>query len=120
MVAALTTTPYVKRPTNIAGAVALTDGATIAWDAGVAQNAKVTLGGNRTMAAPSGLQDGGRYSLRITQDGTGSRTIIWNAVFKWAAATAPVLTTTAGAVDILEFVSDGTNLYQVSKTQAIA
>jgi hypothetical protein len=93
----------------------LTDQATIAWDVSTSQVAKVTLGGNRTMGAPTNLKAGGTYVLRVIQDGTGSRTITWNAVFKWPAATAPTLTTTASAVDIFTFVSDGTNLYMIGK-----
>jgi hypothetical protein len=93
----------------------LTDAATIAWDVSVAQVAKVTLGGNRTLGAPANLADGGTYILRVMQDGTGSRTLAYNALFKWPAGAAPVLTTTAGAIDLLTFVSDGTNLYGVAQ-----
>lgn len=92
-------------------ATTLTDGTTINWDASANQVCKVTLGGNRTMAAPTNLVDGGTYVLRVIQDGTGSRTITWNAVFKWSGGTAPTLSTGANAVDIISFVSDGTNLY---------
>lgn len=88
----------------------LTDGATITWDTSLGQIATVTLGGNRTMAAPTNLKVG-TYVLNVLQDGTGSRTITWNAVFKWPAATAPVLTTTASRRDIIFFYSDGTNMY---------
>lgn len=92
----------------------LTDAATIAWNVALGQVAKVTLGGSRTMGAPTNLRDGDRYSLRVIQDGTGSRTITWNAVFKWAAATAPTLSTGVNKVDLINFISDGTNLYLTS------
>lgn len=92
-------------------ATTLTDEATINWDASANQVCGVTLGGNRTMAAPTNLVDGATYLLHVIQDGTGSRTITWNAVFKWPGGTAPTLTTTASARDIISFVSDGTNLY---------
>jgi len=88
----------------------LTDGATISWNTALGQIATVTLGGNRTMAAPTNLKVG-TYILRVYQDATGSRTITWNSVFKWTAATAPVLSTTANALDIITLFSDGTNLY---------
>ena len=88
----------------------LTDGATISWDVSAGQIATVTLGGNRTMAAPTNLKVT-TYLLHVIQDGTGSRTLTWNAIFKWPAGTAPPLTTTAAARDIFSFVSDGTNLY---------
>lgn len=89
-------------------ATALVDAATIAWDAGVIQCPTVTLGGNRTFGAPTNLKDGCAYMLRVVQDGTGSRTLTWNAVFKFGST--PVLQTAAGAVDVFLFESDGTNL----------
>ena len=90
---------------------ALTDSATISWNANSGNMATVTLGGNRTMAAPTNLKAGGSYSLTVTQDGTGTRTITWNSVFKWAGGTAPTLTSTAGRSDLITCISnDGTNL----------
>lgn len=88
----------------------LTDAATIDWDMNSGEVATVTLGGNRTMAAPTNLKKG-TYILHVIQDGTGSRTITWNSVFKWSFAVAPTLSTGAGKRDIISFVSDGTNLY---------
>jgi len=101
-------------------ATALTDGATIAWVASDNQVCSVTLEGNRTMAAPSALVDGGFYHLTVIQDGTGSRTLTWNAVFKWPSDTAPTLTTTASEQDEFTFRSNGTNLYQVGQSLAVA
>jgi len=97
------------------GTATLTDASSIAWNMNTQQVAKVTLGGNRTMAAPSNLVDGGTYILRVIQDGSGSRTLAYNAVFKWSGGTAPTLSTAAGAIDILTFISDGTNLYGVAQ-----
>ena len=88
----------------------LTDGATINWDVSLGSVATITLGGNRTMAAPSNLKIG-TYILHIIQDGSGSRTISWNSIFKWPAGVAPVLTTTPNRRDLFSFVCDGTNLY---------
>ena len=89
---------------------ALTDGATVNWDTALGNMATLTLGGNRTMAAPTNLVPG-TYILKLSQDATGSRTVTWNSVFKWASGTAPTLSTGANAVDILTFYCDGTNLY---------
>ena len=88
----------------------LTDGVTISWDVSTGAVATVTLAGNRTVAAPTNLKVG-TYILHVIQDATGSRTLTWNAVFKWPAATAPTLTTTANARDVFSFICDGTNLY---------
>lgn len=91
------------------GSQTLTDGATLTWDLNSGLVARVTLAGNRTMAAPLNLRVG-TFLLTVIQDGTGSRTITWNAAFKWAGGTAPTLTTTAAAKDVLSFFYDGTNI----------
>lgn len=88
----------------------LTDSATVSWDTSLGQIATVTLGGNRIMGAPTNLRIG-TYILNVIQDGSGSKTLTWNSVFKWPAGVAPTLTTTASARDVMSFFSDGTNLY---------
>ena len=88
----------------------LTDGATINWNVALGTVATVTLGGNRTMAAPTNLKVG-TLILHIIQDGVGGRSITWNSVFKWPAGVAPTLTATANRRDMISFVCDGTNLY---------
>ena len=97
-------------------ATTLTDAATIAWDTSANQVTSVTLGDNRTMGAPTNLKDGAVYVLIVIQDGTGSRTLSFNSVFKFTGGTAPTLTTTASARDILVFVSNGTNLYEIGRS----
>jgi hypothetical protein len=98
-------------------ATTLTDAATISWDASANQVTSVTLGGDRTFAAPTNMVDGGVYVLTLIQDATGTRLIsTWNAVFKFAAGTAPTLTTTASARDTLVFMSDGTNMYEIGRS----
>ena len=82
---------------------ALTDGTTITPDFAAANNFSLTIGGNRTLANPTNLTAGQSGVIVITQDGTGSRTGSWNTVFKWAGGTAPTLTTTASAVDVLVY-----------------
>jgi hypothetical protein len=82
----------------------LTDGANIAWDLNAGQVATVTLGGNRTMNAPSNLRVG-TFILHVYQDGTGSRTLTWASQYKWPAGIAPTLTATANRHDIFSFIS---------------
>lgn len=79
--------------------VALTDAATVAWDTYNGFNAKVTLGGNRTIGAPTNLKDGIVYTLDVSQDATGTRVPSWNAIWDWGAAGAPTLSTAAGKKD---------------------
>ena len=95
--------------------VALTDGATVNWAVNTSPVAKVTLGGNRTIAAPSGGATGQFVSLLIIQDGTGSRTVTWNAVYEFASDTAPTLTTTADKGDLFVFRYNGTKWLEVGR-----
>jgi hypothetical protein len=94
----------------------LTDGATIAWDVNASPVAKVTLGGNRTISAPSNSAGAGQFiSLLVIQDGTGSRTLTWNAVYEFASDTAPTLTTTGGKGDLFVFRYNGTKWLEVGR-----
>jgi hypothetical protein len=82
----------------------LTDGATITPDFATANNFTVTLAGNRTIANPTNLTAGQSGSIFIVQDGTGSRTAAWGSYWDFAGGTAPTLTTTAAAVDRVDYV----------------
>jgi hypothetical protein len=82
---------------------ALTDGATITPDFAAANNFSLTIGGNRTLANPTNLTAGQSGVIVITQDGTGSRTLAYGSYFKFSNGTAPTLTTTASAVDVLAY-----------------
>ena len=93
-----------------ANVTALSDGATITIDMATACHHSVTLGGNRTFAAPSNQVVGQAGSIFITQDGTGSRTASFNAAFKFVGGTAPTLTTTAAAVDRVDYVILSSNV----------
>jgi len=84
--------------------VALSDGATIAVDLSLSNNFSVTLGGNRTLGDPTNVTAGQSGVIVVTQDGTGSRTLAYAGTkYKFAGGTAPTLTTTAAAVDILAY-----------------
>ena len=97
----------------------LTDGATINWDASTQDVCKVTLGGNRTLAAPTNNTTGQFISILVIQDGTGSRTLTWNAVFEFASDTAPTLTTTANLGDVFVFRYNGSKWIEVGRNQAL-
>ena len=84
--------------------VALTDAATIAVDLSLGNNFTVTLAGNRTLGAPTNVTAGQSGVIVVTQDGTGSRTLAYNSVYKFAGGTAPTLTAgVGGAVDVLAY-----------------
>lgn len=89
----------------------LTDAATIATNCNNGNVHTVTLEGNRTLGAPTNLKNGATYVWIIKQDGTGTRTLAYNAVFKFEAGAAPILSIGINDVDILSGVSDGTNVY---------
>jgi len=82
----------------------LTDGATITPDFADSNNFSVTLGGNRTLANPTNTVAGQSGSIFITQDGTGSRTLAYGTNYDFAGGTAPTLSTTAGAIDRIDYV----------------
>ena len=94
----------------------LTDGSTVAWDVSASPIAKLTLGGNRTISAPTNAVGSGQYiSLLVIQDGTGSRTLTWNAVYEFTADTAPTLTTTASKGDLFTFRYNGSQWLEVGR-----
>ena len=93
-----------------ANITALSDGSTITIDMATACHHSVTLGGNRTFAAPSNQAVGQSGSIFITQDGTGSRTASFNSAFKFAGGTAPTLSTAANAVDRIDYVIKASNV----------
>ena len=97
----------------------LTDQATVTWDASTQDVCKLTLGGNRTMAAPTNNTTGQFISILVIQDGTGSRTLTWNAVFEFASDTAPTLTTTANLGDVFVFRYNGSKWLEVGRNQAL-
>ena len=97
----------------------LTDQATVTWDASTQDVCKLTLGGNRTLAAPTNNTTGQFISILVIQDGTGSRTLTWNAVFEFAADTAPTLTTTASKGDVFVYRYNGSKWLEVGRNQAL-
>ena len=108
--------------TKVSGAVlniedTLTDGATITWNVIDSPVAKVTLGGNRTISAPSGTTPAAGQFIAITviQDGTGSRLLTWNSAYEFTADTAPTLTTTASKADLFVFKYNGTVWHEVGR-----
>jgi len=103
------------------GAVtALTDASTIAVDFNSSNNYSVTLAGNRTLGQPTNQVVGQSGSIFVTQDGTGSRTLAYHADWKWAGGTAPTLTTTAAAVDRIDYIVAAANKIHAVATLAVA
>jgi hypothetical protein len=90
--------------TAAAGAyVSLSDAATIAVDMSAGINFTVTLGGNRTLGAPTNTTEGRFGSILVYQDGTGGRTLSFNAVYKFIGGTAFSIDTTASRLSVLNY-----------------
>jgi hypothetical protein len=91
----------------------LTDGATISWNVTSGGNASVILGATGRTLSISNPVAGHTYTIRVIQDGVGSKTITtWPTNTKWPGnGTAPTLTTTPSRYDIITFYYDGTNYY---------
>ena len=83
---------------------ALTSASTITIDMNAGNNHSVTLGHNTTFANPTNQTAGQAGSIFITQDGTGSRTAAWGSNFLWKGGTVPTLSTTAAAVDRIDYI----------------
>lgn len=99
---------FTKQQTPMSGT--LTDAANVTWDGDTnGQIVSLTLAGNRAMAAPTNIVPNTTYLLRVAQDATGSRTLSWDAAFKFGSAGAPALTTAASKVDFISFLGGAAN-----------
>ncbi len=87
----------------------ITDATSIVMNMATNNQFSITLAGNRTLAAPTNLTVGQTGHIYFNQDGTGSRTMGYNSVFKFPGGTDPTLSTAANAVDLLVFSVRGTS-----------
>ena len=83
--------------------VTLTDAASIVPSFDSGNTFVVTLGGNRTLAAPTSAGIGQSGSIRVIQDATGGRTLSYNSAYQFVSGSAPTMDTSAGAQSILVF-----------------
>ncbi len=84
--------------------VGLTDKATIAVDAALGNDFRVTIAGSRTIDDPTNPVDGQRITFQITQGSGGGFTVAWGGAYDFGAAGAPTLSTAAGKTDVLGFI----------------
>lgn len=78
----------------------VTYGATVTFNMNLLFNGVVTMTGNGTLDFTN-IKAGQAGHLRVVQDVTGSRTMAYTAECEFAGGTAPVLTTTANAEDVI-------------------
>jgi hypothetical protein len=79
------------------------DAASIVMDMATNNQFLVTLGGNRTLAAPTNLTVGQTGHIYAIQNVGGGHTLSYNTVFKFVGGSDPVATPAAGAVNLLVF-----------------
>ncbi len=96
--------------------VALTSGTSVTLDISQGSVFTITLAHNIstfTWSNPATSGDVSAFVLKVTQDGTGSRTIAFPASVDFAGGTAPTLSTGANDVDVFVFftVNGGTTYY---------
>lgn len=85
--------------------VTLTDSATIAVDASLGNDFRITLGGNRTMATPSNPSNGQQIIFQVTQGTGGPYTITWDNGYEFSSGLPqPALSVGEGQTDLLGFV----------------
>lgn len=88
---------------NAGALVTLTPAATITPDFGAGFNFTLTANQNFTLANPTNAKASQSGFILVTQDGTGSRTITFGANWKKPTAGISVLSTAAGAVDLIAY-----------------
>ena len=94
---------------------ALTSATTVTSNFADSNHFSVTLDHNATFANPTNLTAGQTGSIFITQGSTGG-TGSWDTYWDWAAGTAPTLTSTAAAVDRVDYVVRTTTSIQAVAT----
>ena len=73
----------------------------------------VTLTANCALTFPTPLA-GKSFTLKLIQDGTGSRTVTWpTSVCRFDSGTAPTLSTAAGSIDTFACVCDDGTKFDV-------
>lgn len=107
------TTPTISGYTESVVAITLTSAGavgTLVITAGTVLTATLTAGVPCTFAMPTSPTAGQSFILRLTQAATSMTTATFTGV-KWPGGTAPTITATASAVDIISFVYIGTAWY---------
>ena len=80
----------------------------------------ITLSENTTFGAPTNAVAGQAGSIFIVQDGSGNRTGSFHSNFKFTGGSDPTLTTTANAVDRIDYVVKSSTEIHAVATLALA
>ena len=99
---------------NVAQQALTSSSNAVAWDASDKPNAYHLTTENTTLSAPTNAVEGAFICIEINFD--GSHTFSWNAIFNFAADTAPTTTDTDGKTDIFVFRYNGAIWQEVGRT----
>ena len=91
--------------------VSLTDAASITWNLDTQQNAFVEITANRALANPTNKKNMGFYTLFVKQGAGAPNLLSYGTDYDWGDLGPPVLSTGANKIDILTFISDGTDMF---------
>jgi hypothetical protein len=100
--------------TASSGAVApavvnLADATTVAVDASLGNDFRLTIAGNRTMGGPANPSNGQQIIFQITQGVGGPFMLSWASGYEFSAdLPQPTLSTSAGQTDVLGFIYNAT------------
>lgn len=90
--------------------VALTSGTTVAIDASLSNNFKLTMTGACKLSNPTNLTEGMVLNFAVDQNGTGGYALTFDTMFKFPGGAVPTWVTTAGAKNFISAYYDGTAL----------
>jgi len=101
---------YTQSQTYRASVATLSTGSNASVDFKEQELFTLTLQGNITVTLTDGVASTTqRATLKVVQDGAGSRIITWAGNVKFPGGIAPVISAGANNQDILEFIWDGTH-----------
>jgi hypothetical protein len=88
--------------------VTLQDAPTIAVDASLGNDFRVTISGDRTVGNPANPAPGQNTIFQVTQGTGGSFTLSWGSSYEFSTGLPqPTLSTGAGQTDLLGFIYNG-------------
>lgn len=87
------------------------------WDMTNGTFASHTLTGDIIINAPTHMPTGSLITLVLVQDNAGLHNVVFNSAFKWAGSVPPVLSSASAlSYSIFTFISNGTSLFEVSRS----
>ena len=89
----------------------VSDASTVTFDLDSANHFEVVLGANRTLALSNSGTAGQKFTVKLKQDGTGSRTVTWFSTINWPGGLVPTLSTAANKADTFGFICTSTNSF---------